>query len=89
LLFLIAITFVFKRLGAAFAIYTAIIVVIPLIGTSTFQGFGRYLLGAFPVFALGGELLADRVKAQRVVLGLSGVGLLVLASFFGRGYYLS
>jgi hypothetical protein len=89
LLFLIAIPFVYKRLGAAYAIYTAIIVVIPLIGTSTFQGFGRYLLGAFPVFALGGELLADRVKLRRIVLGLSGVGLLVLASFFGRGYYLS
>jgi hypothetical protein len=89
LLFLIAIPFVYKRLGAAYAIYTAIIVVIPLIGTSTFQGFGRYLLGAFPVFALGGEVLADRMRAQRIVLGLSGVGLLVLASFFGRGYYLS
>ncbi|MEY2433764.1 MAG: hypothetical protein QOC92_3489 [Acidimicrobiaceae bacterium] len=89
LLFLIAIPFVYKRLGAAYAVYTSVIVVIPLIGTSTFQGFGRYLLGAFPVFALGGEVLADRVKAQRILLGLSGIGLLVLGSFFGRGYYLS
>jgi hypothetical protein len=89
LLFLIAVPFVAKRLGTAYGIYTAIIVGIPLIGSSTFQGFGRYLLGAFPVFALGGELLADRVRAQRIVLGLSGVGLLVLASFFGRGFYLS
>jgi hypothetical protein len=41
------------------------------------------------VFALGGEALAERATPRRVVLGTSALGLLVLASFFGRGFYLS
>jgi hypothetical protein len=89
LLFIIAIPFVAKRIGAAYAVYTAVIIGIPLIGTSTMQGFGRYLLSAFPVFAVGGVLLAERVKSRRAVLACSGTVLLVLASFFGRGFYLS
>ena len=72
LLFIIAIPFVAKRIGAAYAIYTSVIIGIPLIGTSTMQGFGRYLLSAFPVFAVGGALLAERVKLQRAVLVGSG-----------------
>ena len=89
LLFLIAIPFVAKRIGAAYAVYTAVIIGIPLIGTSTMQGFGRYLLSAFPVFAVGGSLLAERLRARRAVLVFSGASLMLLASFFGRGFYLS
>jgi hypothetical protein len=70
-------------------VYTSVVIVIPLIGTSTMQGFGRYLLSAFPVFAVGGAVLAGRVKLRRAVLVCSSLLLLVLASFFGRGYYLS
>jgi hypothetical protein len=89
LLFIIAIPFVAKRIGAAYAVYTSVVVVIPLIGTSTMQGFGRYLLSAFPVFAVGGAVLAERMKLRRAVLVCSSILLFVLASFFGRGFYLS
>jgi hypothetical protein len=89
LLFIIAIPFVAKRIGAAYAIYTAVIIGIPLIGTSTMQGFGRYLLSAFPVFAVGGAVLAERARARRAVLVCSSAALVGLASFFGRGFYLS
>ena len=89
LAFLIAIPFVFKRFGYGYAVYTTVILAIPLIGSSSFMGFGRYLLAAFPVFALGGEALAERTMPRRVVLGTSALFLLVLASFFGRGFYLS
>lgn len=89
LVFLIAIPFVFKRFGYGYAVYTAVILAIPLIGSSSFMGFGRYLLAAFPVFALGGEVLAERTTPRRIVLGSSALGLIVLASFFGRGFYLS
>lgn len=89
LLFIIAIPLVAKRIGASYAIYTSVIIGIPLIGTSTMQGFGRYLLGAFPVFAVGGGLLAERVRPRRAVLVCSGTLLVLLASFFGRGFYLS
>jgi hypothetical protein len=89
LVFLIAIPLVWQRIGKAYAIYTSVIIGIPLIGTSTMQGFGRYLLSAFPVFAVGGALLAERTKPRRVVLVSSGTLLVVLVSFFGRGFYLS
>ena len=89
LLFLIAIPFVAKRIGAAYTAYTAVIIGIPLIGSSTMQGFGRYLLSAFPVFAIGGMLLADRARPRQIVLVSSGALLLILASFFGRAFYLS
>ena len=89
LVFLAAIPLVYKRFGGGYAVYTAVILAIPLIGSSSFMGFGRYLLAAFPVFAVGGELLADRSRARRVALVGSSLGLLVLASFFGRGFYLS
>ena len=88
-MFLAAIPLVYKRFGGGYAVYTAVILAIPLIGSSSFMGFGRYLLAAFPVFAVGGELLADRSRARRVALVGSSLGLLVLASFFGRGFYLS
>jgi hypothetical protein len=89
LVFIIAIPFVARRIGAAYAIFTSVIIGIPLIGSSTMQGFGRYLLSAFPVFALAGALLADRTRPRRAVLLCSGTLLVVLASFFGRGFYLS
>ncbi len=93
LLFIIAIPAVIKRIGASYGIYTAVIIAIPLIGSSTFMGSGRYLLGAFPVFALGGQLLEEHSRARPrlrpALLGASAVSLLVLASFFGRGFYLS
>ena len=50
---------------------------------------GRYLLAAFPVFAVAAELLAGRVRLRRWVLAGSGVGLVAAASFFARAYYLS
>ena len=89
LVFLLAIPLVAKRIGGAYTVYCAVIIGIPLIGSSTMQGFGRYLLSAFPVFALGGMVLADRARPRQVVLASSGVLLFVLASFFGRGFYLS
>lgn len=89
LLFVVAIPFVWKRIGAAYAIYTGVILGIPLVGSSTMQGFGRYMLSAFPVFALGAALLDERAKPRRAVLVCSGALLFVLASFFGRGFYLS
>ncbi|HEV3225952.1 MAG TPA: hypothetical protein VGZ52_03935 [Acidimicrobiales bacterium] len=89
LLFIALLPFVYRRFGAGYTIYTAVILSIPAIGSSTFQGFGRYLLGAFPVFAVGAELLEDRDRARRTVLVVSAVGIVVGASFFGRGYYLS
>jgi hypothetical protein len=91
--FLVAIPFVFKRFGAAYGTYTAVLIGIPLLGDASFQGAGRYLLGAFPVFALAGVALVHQTRSRTVLraalLGTSALVLVVLASFFGRGYYLA
>jgi hypothetical protein len=93
MIFVVAIPWVFKRFGAAYGMFTAVLVGIPLVGDASFQGAGRYLIGGFPVFALGGMVLVERTGSRPAVrtaiLGVSALLLLVLSSFFGRGYYLA
>ena len=50
---------------------------------------GRYALAAFPCFAVGGLLLADRTLVRRTAIVTSGAALLVLASLFARGVYVA
>jgi hypothetical protein len=50
---------------------------------------GRYLLGAFPAFAIVGSLLADRPAVRRWVLPLSAVVLVVYTGMFANGRYIS
>jgi hypothetical protein len=87
--FLVAVVFVARRFGWGYGAFTLAMVAIPLVGTADFMGMGRYLLGCFPVFALAGDWLADRERARRITLAASALGLIVLASLFGRGYYLT
>jgi alkanesulfonate monooxygenase SsuD/methylene tetrahydromethanopterin reductase-like flavin-dependent oxidoreductase (luciferase family) len=44
---------------------------------------------SFPVFALVAERLAARPRVANAVLGASAVSLVVMTSFFARGFYLS
>ena len=62
---------------------------IPAIGSKDFQGCGRYLIAAFPIFALCGEALASRPRARRIMLPLSGGLLVVMTAGFAHGLYLS
>jgi len=89
LLFAAAIPAVWRRFGSAYGAYTAMVVLVPLVGSVAFASLGRYVLAAFPVFALLGENL-DRWDAPKRVgyLVASGAGLLVTASFWGRGYWM-
>jgi hypothetical protein len=87
--FLAAVPWVVRRFGWGYGAFTFVAVGIPLLGTGDFQGTGRYLLAAFPVFALGAEWLASRPRAANAVLATSGLCLVVLTSFFARGFYLS
>jgi len=89
LVFLVSAPLVARRFGWGYGFYTLAVVALPLAGSATFIGTGRYLLAGFPVFALGGAALADRVRLQQVVVGASALLLAVLSSFFARGYYLS
>ncbi|HVL29000.1 MAG TPA: hypothetical protein VM390_12680 [Acidimicrobiales bacterium] len=80
---------VYRRFGAAYAIYAGLLIGVSAISTKNFFGMARYLLAAFPCFAVLGELLVERPALRRVVLPASGVGLVVLTAVFGTGYYLS
>ncbi|MFN8040399.1 MAG: mannosyltransferase family protein [Acidimicrobiales bacterium] len=79
-----------KRFGWGYAAFVLAAVAIPLLGSKDFVGLGRYLLPAFPCLAVVGEALARRRPwLIAAVLAASGAGLLAMASYFARGYYLS
>jgi hypothetical protein len=82
---------VWKRFGWGYGVYTFVVVAIPAIGTGDFQGMGRYLLAAFPVFAFLGEWLAERAPTwmRQAAIPVSGLCLLVGAAMFGTGFYLT
>lgn len=78
-----------RRFGWAYAAFSAGVLLVPIIGTKDFMGTGRYLLAAFPVFAVVGELLTDRPRLRVPVLVSSGVLLVFLTTLFARGHYLA
>ncbi len=86
---LLLVPFVVKRFGWGYAAYSLAIVALPAISTKDFQGMGRYLLAAFPLFAVAGDLLDGRPRARVAVVTASAGGLLLLTSFSARGYYLT
>jgi hypothetical protein len=91
LAFLIAAYLVLRRFGWSYAAYSFAIVAIPMFGTGDFQGMGRYLLGCFPVFAAVGDWFAapHREGVRRAAVIISAFTLVMLASLFGRSYYLT
>lgn len=84
-----AVPFVVRRFGWGYGLYVLVAIGIPTLGSSTFQGLGRYCLAAFPCFALAGEWLAGRPRARAPVLVGSALALVALTSLYARGYYLS
>jgi hypothetical protein len=78
-----------RRFGWRYGAYVGALVLVPVIGSQDFQGLGRYLLGAFPSFALAGVLLAGRPGVRRAVLPLSAAVLVVFAGMFANGRYIS
>lgn len=78
-----------RRFGWAYAVFTAGVLLLPIVGTKDFMGTGRYLLVAFPIFALGGQWLADRRRLRVAFLVSSGLLLVFLTTLFARGHYLA
>lgn len=80
-----------RRFGWGYAAYTAVVVAIPVIGTKDFLGAGRYLLVAFPIFALLAEPLAASPSRwlRPAVLIVSAAGLLFATFLYGFGYLVS
>lgn len=84
-----AVPLIIRRFGWGYGAYTAAALLPALLGSQDFQGGGRYLLAAFPLFALIGERLSGNPQRGRWVLGSCAVLLVLLMSLFARGYYLS
>lgn len=80
---------VVRRFGGRYGAYVGALVLVPAVGSQDFQGLGRYLLGAFPAFAVAGALLAERPAVRRWVLPLSALVLVIFAGLFANGRYLS
>lgn len=80
---------VFRRFGVGYGVFTLLLIGLSALSTKNFFGMARYLLAAFPCFAVLGELLIERPGLRRWALSTSGVGLLGLTVVFGTGYYLS
>jgi hypothetical protein len=78
---------VVRRLGWGYGAYTLTLLLIPLVGTKDFQGVGRYVVAAFPCFAVLGQILSGRSRPRLVWLIGSGGLLLLLSSAYARGYY--
>ena len=80
---------VFRRFGAGYGVYAALLIAVSALSTKNFFGMARYLLAAFPCFAVLGELLDERPGLRRLYIPAGGVGLVALTAIFGTGYYLS
>lgn len=80
---------IIRRFGWTYALYTLGVIGLALVGTKDFQSSGRYLIGAFPCFAVLAEPLAARPPLRFVVLVLSLLALVVMAVAYGRGTYLA
>jgi len=80
-----------RRFGWGYAVFAAIVLVMPLLGTKDFLGVGRYLFVAFPVVAVVGEFVADLRPSwlRPAVLAASAVGLVVGAAVYGAGYLIA
>jgi len=80
---------VFRRFGRGYGVYVLLLIGLSALSTKNFFGMSRYLLAAFPCFAVAGELLADRPRLRRAATAASAIGLVLLTAAFSRGYYLS
>ena len=81
---------VLGRFGWGYGMFVAIGLAMPFVGSKDFQGTGRYLLAAFPLFGLAGEWLSDRPATTRVAaLASSAAFLLIWANLYSRGYYVA
>ena len=80
---------VVRRFGWSYGSYVLVVVGLSALSTQNFFGMSRYVLAAFPAFAVAAEILARKPVTRAVWLGLSAVLLVCATSLFARGFYLS
>ncbi len=79
-----------RRFGWGYATYTLGLALLPAVSVSTFMGAGRYLLPAFPCWALLGGWLSRRPPVVAALWYVTcGVALAVMVFGFSRSWYLT
>jgi hypothetical protein len=79
----------FKKLGWGYGVYCALVVGIPAVSSKDFQGLGRYVIAAFPLFVTMALLIGERPRLRRGVLTAFAVVLALLAFALGAGGYVA
>jgi hypothetical protein len=79
---------VVRRFGWSYGLYTSSAVLLPMIGSASFIGLGRYMLGAFPAFAVLGAKLEEHPSA-RWCLVLGAAAMATGAVFHTNGYLMT
>lgn len=81
---------VVRRFGWGYGVLQLALIGMVLVGSKDFQGSGRYLLVAFPTFAVIGEQLSSRAPAlRRTLIAGSAITLFLMVAMFGHGMYLA
>lgn len=78
-----------RLLGWGYAVYVAVAVGLPALSSKDFQGMGRYVIAAFPLFLVMTLLLLRWPRALRALTVASAVVALGCAALFGSGFYLA
>lgn len=87
----LAIPQVRRRFGWGYVAYVVVVLGIPLVGSKDFLGCGRYVMMAFPVFAVLGALLVERAPRwlHLTLPAVSALGLVVATFCYGLGVLVS
>ncbi len=80
---------VWRRFGWAYGCYVLLVLGIPLVTVGNLFGAGRYVLPAFPCFVVVGAALADRPQLSLRLATVAAALLVVFATFFSRGLWVS
>ncbi len=91
---LVSVPFVIRRLGWGYGAYVFLAVGVAFVSAPQFIGMGRYVLPAFPSFALAGRWLSERVGARErwvpaAVVMVSGGLLAWMTSLYARWVFLA
>jgi hypothetical protein len=90
LLFLILIVLFRKRLPVSFILFALGVLLLPYItlsGGLGFRSFTRYIILAFPVFIIFGELTRKRTWAGLALLGIFAAMLFMYTAMFAQWYW--
>lgn len=87
--FLALIPIIWRRLGPVYALFTLASVMAPILDFPTLHSLGRYLSVAFPVFMALAFALRGRPRLLAALAAVSGILLMLCATYFIAGYGLS